>query len=71
MSIWREIWKESVAANRIMAENEEDGLIAFHKLFQDYGDDGMIHYAKGQSYEYRKNRQKRLKNILEQKICFL
>lgn len=70
MSIWREIWKESVAANRIMAENEEDGLIAFHKLFQDYGDDGMIHYAKGQSYEYRKNRQKALEEYSKAKDLF-
>lgn len=70
MSIWREIWKESVAANRIMAENEEDGLIAFHKLFQDYGDDGMIHYAKGQSYEYRKNRQKAIEEYSRAKDLF-
>ena len=70
MSIWREIWKESVTANRIMVENEEDGLIAFHKLFQEYGDDGMIHYAKGQGYEHRKNKQKAVEEYSKAKDLF-
>lgn len=58
MSIWRDIWRQCVTANRIMAEDEEDGLIAFHRLFQTYGDDGMIHYAKGEAWEYRRNKAK-------------
>ena len=70
MSLWREIWKESVAANRIMAQNEEDGLIAFHKLYEEYGDDGMIHYAKGQAYEYLKNKQKAIEEFSKAKVLF-
>lgn len=56
MSLWRDMWRQSITANRIMAEDEEDGLIAFHRLFQTYGDDGMIHYVKGEAWEYRRNK---------------
>lgn len=55
MSIWREIWKESLKANRIMAEDEEKGLHEFHDLIKKFGEDGMIHYAKAAAWEYRNN----------------
>lgn len=60
MSVWRDIWRKSVSANRIMAENEEDGLFQFAKLFKDYNDDGMIHYVLGESWEYCRNKEKAL-----------
>lgn len=60
MSVWRDIWRQCITANRIMAEDEEDGLIAFHRLFQTYGDDGMIHYAKGEAWEYRQDKEQAL-----------
>ncbi len=55
MSIWREIWKESLSANRIMGKDEEEGLIEFHNLTEEFGEDGMIHYAKAAAWEYRNN----------------
>ncbi len=70
MSIWRDIWKECVSANRVMAENEEYGLSEFQNLFKEYGNDGMIHYAKGQGYEFRKNRQKALEEYGQAKELF-
>lgn len=70
MSIWRDIWRQCVTANRIMAENEEDGLIEFHYLFQNYGDDGMIHYAKGEAWEYRKNKTKALEEYCKAQELF-
>ena len=55
MSTWRNIWQKSVKANRIMFEDEEDGLIEFHYLFEEFGNDGMLHYALAEGYEKRKN----------------
>lgn len=55
MSTWRNIWQKSVKANRIMFEDEEDGLIEFHYLFEEFGNDGMLHYAFAEGYEKRKN----------------
>jgi len=60
MSIWRDIWKESIKANRIMAQDVEGGLAEFQRLFKKFGDDGMIHYALGESYEAHKNYTKAL-----------
>ena len=55
MSIWRDIWKESLSANRIMGKDEKGGLDAFHNLIGKFGEDGMIHYAKAAAWEYRDN----------------
>lgn len=55
MSIWREIWKKSLSANRIMGKDEEKGLNEFHNLTEEFGEDGMIHYAKAAAWEYRNN----------------
>lgn len=70
MSLWREIWQKSVTANRVMSNNEEDGLIEFHYLFEDYGDDGMLHYACGEAWEYRKNFAKALEEYNKAKDYF-
>ena len=55
MSIWREIWKESVAANSLMFFNKDAGLIQFNKLLEKYKKDGkydgMIFYARAEAYE--------------------
>lgn len=70
MSVWRDIWKESLRANRIMAEDEEDGQIEFHQLFKKYGDDGMLHYALGEAWEYRKDFQKAIEEYTKAKELF-
>ena len=60
MSTWREIWKKSIIANSLMSRNEEQGKQQFYNLLREYKnpkngeDDGMIHYALAESYEYRK-----------------
>ncbi|MDD7416347.1 MAG: DUF4145 domain-containing protein [Spirochaetales bacterium] len=60
MSTWRDIWKKSIIANSKMVKNEKEGLKEFSKLLNEYRDketnkeDGMIHYAMGESYEYLK-----------------
>lgn len=56
MSIWREIWKESVAANSLMFFNKDAGLKQFDKLLEKYKKDdgkkdGMIFYARAEAYE--------------------
>lgn len=56
MSTWRDIWRFSVIANRLFAENEEKGLKAFRKLHEVYDkdkktSDGMIHYIYGHALE--------------------
>lgn len=70
MSVWRDIWKESLQANRIMAEDEENGQIEFHQLFKEYGDDGMLHYALGEAWEYRKDFQKAVEEYTKAKELF-
>jgi hypothetical protein len=61
MSVWRDVWRDCVTANGKMAQSEEEGLIEFHKLMAEYGEDGMIHYSLGEAWEYRKNMQKAIK----------
>ena len=70
MSLWRDIWRHCITANRIMAEDEEKGLIAFQCLFQTYGDDGMLHYAKGEAWEYRRNKAKALEEYSKAQELF-
>lgn len=62
MSTWRDIWRYGVIANRIYAENEEKGKLAFEKLCEVYDkpdkdgkkrQDGMIRYILGEANEYK------------------
>lgn len=69
MSVWRDIWRDCVRANRMMAENEEDGLQKFHELFKRYGDDGMIHYVLAESYE-KKDKKKAIDEYKKAKELF-
>lgn len=64
MSEWRDIWKDSVSANKKMYLNPEEGLKKFDELHEKYKknhkdnpdwDDGMLHYAKAEAYELLKN----------------
>lgn len=55
MSEWRDIWKESLKANQLFAEDEDDGLTEFACLLREYGEDGMIHYAMGEALELKGN----------------
>ena len=57
MSTWRDIWRESVRANRIMALDEVAGQEEFAYLFKENGDDGMLHFAVAEAWEYRGNYQ--------------
>ncbi len=70
MSEWRDIWKESIKANRKMSFNLEEGIEDFTYLFRDYGDDGMLHYAMAEAYEYNKNLQDALKHFEKAKELF-
>lgn len=60
MSTWRDIWRYGVIANRLFAENEERGELAFKKLMEVYDkpdkagekrQDGMIRYIQAEAYE--------------------
>ena len=62
MSTWRDIWRYGVIANRLFAENEEQGKTAFDKLSKVYDKpekdgkdrrDGMIRYILGEAHEYK------------------
>lgn len=58
MSLWRKIWKDSIVANRVMAEDLQAGEKCFRLLLEKHGEDGMIHYVLGESWEFRKDFQK-------------
>lgn len=63
MSTWRDIWKKSLKANRLMSIDTAKGEEAFAELSKKYEEnkeDGMIHYALAEAYEYRKDKQKAL-----------
>ncbi|WP_296090085.1 DUF4145 domain-containing protein [uncultured Treponema sp.] len=51
MSIWREIWKESLTANSQMFFNKNNGEKKFKDLLVKYNNDGMLFYARGETYE--------------------
>lgn len=60
MSTWRDIWRFGVIANRLYAEDENNGLKAFRKLHEvfDAGKetpDGMIHYIYGHALETKEH----------------
>lgn len=70
MSEWRDIWKESIIANRKMSLNIEEGIIAFSYLFREYGEDGMLHYAMAEAYEYNKDSKNALSHYQKAKELF-
>ena len=70
MSEWRDIWKESVIANRIMSINLEEGIEEFTYLFRDYGNDGMLYYAMAEAYEYHKDLNNAIINYKKAKELF-
>lgn len=70
MSEWRDIWKESIIANRKMSFNLEEGIEDFTYLFRDYGDDGMLHYAMAEAYEHHKDLQNALNHYKKAKELF-
>lgn len=74
MSIWREIWKESVAANSLMFFNKDAGLIQFNKLLEKYKKDGkydgMIFYARAEAYELIGEKENAKKDFQEAKKLF-
>lgn len=53
MSIWREIWKENLRANREMAFGLEKGKLTFENLLAKYQGDGMLYYALAEAYELK------------------
>ena len=73
MSTWRDIWKDSLVANRKMAYDLQDGLDEFDSLRNEYErekKDGMIHYAYGEAWEYRKQNEKALEEYKLAKDLF-
>lgn len=54
MSKYRNIWRESINANKKMSRNLEKGLLVFDKLLKKDDSDGMIFYSRGESYEKHK-----------------
>ena len=67
MSIWRDIWRYGVIANRFYAEDKEKGEEAFKKLIEVYDrpekdginrQDGMIRFIQAEAYEYQFNKTK-------------
>ena len=64
MSTWRDIWKRSLKANRLMSIDIEKGEAEFAELARRYETekkDGMIHYAYAEALEYRNEKEKALK----------
>lgn len=55
MSKWRDIWARAIEANQQFAANRLKGEGEFKKLLQTYPNDGMIHYSRGEAYEYIKS----------------
>ncbi len=51
MSIWRDIWKESVSANQKMVLAKDSSANAFSPLLEKYPNDGMVFYEMGEAYE--------------------
>lgn len=70
MSVWRKIWKESVIANRKMYFNQSVGEQAFEDLLKEYGQDGMIYYARAESYYLLGEKDKAKGDFLKAKELF-
>ncbi len=70
MSEWRDIWKESIVANRKMSLSLEEGIEDFSYLFREYGDDGMLHFAMAEAYEFHNDLQNAVKHYQKAKELF-
>lgn len=73
MSTWRDIWKKSIKANRLYSIDLEKGYNAFSELQDEYEkdkQDGMIHYAIAEAYEYRHENDKALEKYKLAKDLF-
>ncbi len=70
MSIWREIWKESLIANSKMFRNQNNGEEEFALLLKRYENDGMLYYARGEAYEIKGLRDKALDDYKKAKEFF-
>jgi len=52
MSEWRDIWAESIKANKHLIIQTSEGEKEFLKLIMQHPNDGMIFYSRGEAYEY-------------------
>lgn len=58
MSVLRDIWKEAIRVNSLVANTGD--FSEYDRLYEKYGDDGMIHFTAAASYELLKKRTKAL-----------
>lgn len=49
MSDWRDIWKEAIRVNSSVAKSGD--VSEYDRLYEEYGDDGMIHFTAAATYE--------------------
>lgn len=70
MSEWRDIWKKSLFANSKLYFSEKLGQEQFENLLNEYGEDGMIYYAKAEAFELKGNKEKALENYEKAKKLF-
>lgn len=68
MSIWRDIWKETIKVNSLVAKS--GNFSEYDHLYTKYGDDGMIHYAAAQSYEFIKKHNEAITEYKKALDCF-
>jgi Domain of unknown function (DUF4145) len=52
MSQWQRIWAKSILANQQLVQNQGKGEEAFRALMSKFPGDGMMHYSRGEGYEY-------------------
>ena len=73
MSTWRDIWKDSLVANREMSLRQNNDESAFADLATTYEKekkDGMIRYAYAEALEYRNEKQRALKEYIAARDLF-
>jgi tetratricopeptide (TPR) repeat protein len=54
MSEWRQIWALAIKANKDLIKSREKGAVEFKKLLNNYPNDGMVYYSRGEAYEHLK-----------------
>jgi tetratricopeptide (TPR) repeat protein len=52
MSEWRDIWAESIKANKELIKNRIKGEVEFKKQLSQHPNDGMVFYSRGEAYEH-------------------
>lgn len=68
MSDWRDIWKEAIRVNSSVARSGD--VSEYDRLYEKYGDDGMIHYTAAASYELLGKQTEAMAEYEKARDCF-